>query len=260
MSSIAAIWLCVGLLAALAYLSYRARLQHMKIQRLARERLRLETELTMQARELQESNRALEEAVRRIAELQAGELQAGELRSARRAEESSAADVLDLVTRMETAFQTEASPAMPPETPAEVRIWSEIDTAAVGRLCNLRGSGPSDLYGRLVELFESGSARALVELRTALERGRFEEAAAVSHKFASSAANVGALTFAQSVRELERLCLAGDAGHALGLYRRLRAAHAPLMGILQARRLKASGSSTQSAEIAGYPPGPEQAG
>jgi HPt (histidine-containing phosphotransfer) domain-containing protein len=237
-----AVCLCACLLVALAYVAYRARLQAMKIQRLARERLRLETDLVLQARELQESNRALEEALRKIDELLAAQTRAG-----RRVEESAAAEVIDGATPMGSAFETEESEATPPETPAEVPIWSDIDTAAVGRLCNLRGSGPSDLYGRLVELFESGSARALVELRMALERGRFEDAAAVSHKFASSAANVGALTFAQSVRELERLCLAGDAGHALGLYRRLRAVHPPLMGILQGRRLKASGPSTKSA-------------
>jgi HPt (histidine-containing phosphotransfer) domain-containing protein len=232
-----AVCLCAVLFAALAYLAYRARLQAMKIQRLARERLRLETDLALQARELRESNRTLEEALRKLDELQAG----------RRVEDSAAVEVIDVTGAIGAPFETEESEATPPETPAEVPIWSDIDTAAVARLCNLRGTGPSDLYGRLVELFESGSARALVELRTALERGRFEDAASISHKFASRAANVGALTFAQSVRELERLCLAGDAGHALGLYRRLRAVHPPLMGILQGRRLKASGSSNQSA-------------
>ena len=228
-----AVCLYACLLAALAYVAYRARLQAMKIQRLARERLRLETELAMQARELQESNRALEEAVRKLDDLQAGG----------RVEESAAADAIDLTGPMETPVETQESDAAPPAIPPDVAIWSDIDTAAVARLCDLRGSGPSDLYGRLAELFESGSARALVELRTALERGRFEDAATLSHKFASSAANVGALTFAQSVRELERLCQAGDAGHALGLYRRLRAAHPALMVILQGKRRKASGSS-----------------
>ena len=241
-----AVCLCACLLAAMAYLAYRAWLQAQKIQRLANERLRLETELALQARELQESNRALEEALRKLDELQAG----------RRVEESTAADVIDVTSPVETPYGAPESEAVPPEMWPDVPIWSDIDTAAVGRLCNLRSSGPSDLYGRLVELFESGSARALVELRTALERGRFEDAATTSRKFASSAANVGALTFAQSVRELERLCLAGDAGHALGLYRRLRAAHPALMVILQGKRLKAGSPGAKSAENAGYPSTP----
>ena len=247
-----AVCLCACLLAALAYVAYRARLQAMKIQRLARERLRLETELALQARELQESNRALEEAMRKIDDMLAG----------RRVEESEPA-VIDAASPVETPIETEQIEAAPPGTTLDVPIWSDIDTAAVARLCNLRNmrdSSPSnlysDLYGRLVELFESGSSRALVELRTALERGHFEDAATVSHKFASSAANVGALTYAQSVRELERLCRAGDAGHALGLYLRLRSAHPPLMGILQGKRLKGGTLGAKSAGSAEYPAAP----
>jgi HPt (histidine-containing phosphotransfer) domain-containing protein len=218
-----AVFLVACLLAALAYLAWRARLQAVQIRRIALERLRLETEVALQSRELQESNRALEEALRRVDALLVEQRDAV----------SATADV-------ETAENDPADMAQPAAAPAEDQIWSDMDTAAVGRLRNLRYSGPSDLYGRLVELFESGSERALVELRTALERGRFEEAATISHKFASSAANVGALTFAQSVRELERLCRAGDAGHSLGLYLRLRTAHPRLMVILQGHRLQAS--------------------
>jgi len=118
--------------------------------------------------------------------------------------------------------------------------WAIIDGAAVTRLRSLRSGGQSDLYERLIELFESGSARALVELRNAIERGRFEEAAAVCHRFASSAANVGALGFASHVRELERLCKAADAGHSLGLFLRLRAVHPQLLDNLHGLRLKAS--------------------
>ncbi len=131
--------------------------------------------------------------------------------------------------------------ALPAETSVESdAAWATIDGSAVTRLRNLRSGGQSDLYERLIALFESGSARALVELRNALEGGRFEEAAAVCHRFASSAANVGALGFASHVRELERLCKASDAGHSLGLYLRLRAVHPRLLDNLHGLRLKAS--------------------
>jgi CheY-like chemotaxis protein/HPt (histidine-containing phosphotransfer) domain-containing protein len=130
--------------------------------------------------------------------------------------------------------------APPVEDNAGDVAWAVIDGAAVTRLRSLRSGGQSDLYERLIELFESGSARALLELRDALERSRFEEAAAVCHRFASSAANVGALDFASHVRELERLCKASDAGHALGLYLRLRAVHPHLLDNLHGLRLKAS--------------------
>jgi hypothetical protein len=58
------------------------------------------------------------------------------------------------------------------------------------------------------------------------------------------------------VRELERLCRAGDAGHALGLYLRLRSAHPSLMVILQGKRLKAGASSAKSAGNAEFPSNP----
>jgi HPt (histidine-containing phosphotransfer) domain-containing protein len=225
-----AVCLCACLLAALAYAAYRVRLQTSQIRRIALERLRLETELDLQARELHESNRALADALQRIEDLLAGE-PAGTTVAA-----DAGADASN-----DSEEQPEAPPeATVPEATVDDQIWSDIDSAAVARLRNLRGSSRSDLYDRLVELFESGSARALVELRTALERGAFDDAAAISHKFASSAANVGALTFAQGVRELERLCQAGDAGHSLGLYLRLRTAHPRLMVILQGLRQKAS--------------------
>lgn len=214
-----AVCLIAGLLAALGYLAWRARSQVMQIRRIALERLRLEAELEVQTRELRESNQALAEALKRIDDLQ----------GARPAAVTAPPDVV-----------AASSPAAETLEFAEEPIWSDIDSAAVARLRNLRNSGPADLYGRLLELFESGSARALVELRTALEHGRFDDAATISHKFASNAANVGALTFAQGVRELERLCRAGDAGHSLGLYLRLRAVHPRLMVILQDRGLKAS--------------------
>jgi len=99
--------LCACLLAAMAYLAYRAWLQAQKIQRLANERLRLETELALQARELQESNRALEEALRKLDELQAG----------RRVEESTAADVIDVTSPVETPYGA-------PESPGRHARWS----------------------------------------------------------------------------------------------------------------------------------------
>jgi signal transduction histidine kinase/ligand-binding sensor domain-containing protein/DNA-binding NarL/FixJ family response regulator len=118
--------------------------------------------------------------------------------------------------------------------------WSAIDAATVERLRSLRSGSQSDLYQRLIELFDSGSARALLELRAALDAGQLPQAAAICHRLASSAANVGALAFAHQVRELERLCKANDAGRAQGLYQRLCAAHPQLLAALQHYRLQAN--------------------
>jgi signal transduction histidine kinase/ligand-binding sensor domain-containing protein/CheY-like chemotaxis protein/HPt (histidine-containing phosphotransfer) domain-containing protein len=117
---------------------------------------------------------------------------------------------------------------------------SSVDPAAVARLRNLRGGGHFDLYSRLVDLFQTGSSDSLSQLQGALEAGDLEAAGAVCHKLASSAANVGALAFAKVVRQLEMLCLAGDAAGAPTLYERLRSARPALIEELQSLRLRAT--------------------
>ena len=116
---------------------------------------------------------------------------------------------------------------------------AEVDTATVEGLKALRSGGPR-LYCKLAGLFETGSQRALAELDTALEHGDYRSAGAVCHKLASSAANVGALTFARQVRELEKMCNDPDRGEVLGTYAEIRAAHPALIEELARLTLKAS--------------------
>jgi len=89
-----------------------------------------------------------------------------------------------------------------------------VDAAAVASLRRLRGDERTDLYSKLVDLFQAGSAQALAQLAATLDAADLIAAAAVCHKFASSAANVGASAFARDVRQLERLCAAGEAQRA----------------------------------------------
>jgi len=110
----------------------------------------------------------------------------------------------------------------------------------VATLRRLRGDERVDLYSELVELFQAGSSQALAQLAATLEAADLIAAAAVCHKFASSAANVGATAFARDVRELERLCAAGEARGARELHQRLAAAHPALIEELSALRLRAS--------------------
>ncbi|TLY50442.1 MAG: response regulator, partial [Gammaproteobacteria bacterium] len=84
------------------------------------------------------------------------------------------------------------------------------------------------------------SAPALAQLAATLEAADLVAAAAICHKFGSSAANVGAIAFARDVRELERLCAAGEAQRARELYERLAAAYPALIEQLSALRLRAS--------------------
>jgi HPt (histidine-containing phosphotransfer) domain-containing protein len=68
----------------------------------------------------------------------------------------------------------------------------------------------------------------------------FAAAASVCHKFASSAANVGALMYAKELRRLEQLCIAGDAAKAVELHDVIQAAHPALLDVLLALTLRAS--------------------
>jgi CheY-like chemotaxis protein len=130
----------------------------------------------------------------------------------------------------------------PQETPAPALTrLSSVDATAVDKLRKLRTGQQSDLYTTLVELFRVGSKRSLAELRTAMADGDLRAAAAVCHKLASSAANVGALAFADDVRRLGRLCTDADEPHARRLYRALERAHPDLLETLTRLRLAATG-------------------
>ena len=119
---------------------------------------------------------------------------------------------------------------------------SSVDTNAVRALRKLRGGGShTDLYPKLVELFRISSANSLVQLRAALRAGDLPIAAAVCHKLAASASNVGALAYGRQARDLEHLCAAGEAGRTKEIYEALQAAHAPLIDALIGHTMRATG-------------------
>jgi signal transduction histidine kinase/ligand-binding sensor domain-containing protein/CheY-like chemotaxis protein/HPt (histidine-containing phosphotransfer) domain-containing protein len=122
---------------------------------------------------------------------------------------------------------------------AEAATLASVDASAVAALRDLRAGKHADLYSKLVELFRSSSTQSLAELDAALERDDLPAVAAVAHKLASAAANVGALAYGQQVRELERQSLAGERVRAHELCRTLRAAHVPLLETLQSHSLRA---------------------
>ncbi len=126
------------------------------------------------------------------------------------------------------------------DSPPRAEPLASVDAAAVAGLRRLRGDGHGDLYSKLVELFEASSTESLAQLARALESSELAAAAAACHKLASSAANVGAGAFARDVRQLERLCKAGDTPGARELNQRLAAAHPALIAELAAMRLRAS--------------------
>ena len=133
--------------------------------------------------------------------------------------------------------QDAAAPAIEAIEPA---MLASVDASAVSALRQLRGGKHADLYSKLVELFRSSSTQSLAELHTALERDDLAAAAAVAHRLASAAANVGALVFAQRVKELERHSLNAQRGRARELCRELQAAHTRLLETLQSQHLRAT--------------------
>lgn len=115
---------------------------------------------------------------------------------------------------------------------------SRVDAEVVARLRAARAPGRTDLYGKLVELFRTGSSGALAALGAALDLGDLASARAICHKLKSSAANVGAGVFSQHVRRLEQRCSAGDGAGAREIYARLKASHPALVAELETLRLE----------------------
>jgi signal transduction histidine kinase/ligand-binding sensor domain-containing protein/CheY-like chemotaxis protein/HPt (histidine-containing phosphotransfer) domain-containing protein len=115
-----------------------------------------------------------------------------------------------------------------------------IDAAAVSALRKLRGGSQTDLYSRLVDLYRSASAESLSQLKAAVEQNDLAAAASICHKFAASAANVGALAYSKRVRELEKLCIASDIQQVRDLHETLQAAHPTLLDAMLGLTLRAT--------------------
>jgi signal transduction histidine kinase/ligand-binding sensor domain-containing protein/CheY-like chemotaxis protein/HPt (histidine-containing phosphotransfer) domain-containing protein len=119
-------------------------------------------------------------------------------------------------------------------------LLAAVDLNAVAALRQLGAGKQADLYAKLVDLFRASSTQSLTELKRALEQDDLTAAAAVGHKLASAAANVGALAYAQRVRELEQQALAGEGRRVAELGLALFEAHLPLLDALQGQRLRAT--------------------
>jgi CheY-like chemotaxis protein len=115
------------------------------------------------------------------------------------------------------------------EPTGDEEALTRVDAATVAGLQNLRRAGSGNLYSEVVDLFRASSTAAIADLKLALQCDDLAAARAVCHKLAAGAANVGAVSFARDIRQLERLCAAGDRARALILSNRLFAAHPALI-------------------------------
>jgi signal transduction histidine kinase/ligand-binding sensor domain-containing protein/CheY-like chemotaxis protein/HPt (histidine-containing phosphotransfer) domain-containing protein len=123
---------------------------------------------------------------------------------------------------------------------SRLQTLAYVDPEAVANLRTLRADKHADLYSKLVDLFGVGSSKSLAQLREALVSSDLKVAAAVCHKLAGSAANVGALSFAKHVRQLEQTSLSGDLAAARQQHEILAAAHPVLLEHLSRLRLPES--------------------
>jgi signal transduction histidine kinase/CheY-like chemotaxis protein/HPt (histidine-containing phosphotransfer) domain-containing protein len=131
--------------------------------------------------------------------------------------------------------------AEPPQpAPTHAPELATVDAKAVASLRNLRSGGGTDLYSKLVALFQAGSAESLAALDGALVGADLPAAAALCHKLKASAANVGALLFSRELGLLEQACDAGNIAEAQHLRARLRSAYPALLAELGHLTLRAS--------------------
>jgi signal transduction histidine kinase/ligand-binding sensor domain-containing protein/CheY-like chemotaxis protein/HPt (histidine-containing phosphotransfer) domain-containing protein len=126
------------------------------------------------------------------------------------------------------------------ESSPKVEVLTRVDAAAVAGLRNLRGAGRVDLYTELVGLFQAASQNAVAQLESALRADDLAGARTVCHKFASSAANVGALLFARDLRLLDKFCEQGDHARARQLFATLVAALPALIDELLRHQVRQS--------------------
>jgi len=87
-------------------------------------------------------------------------------------------------------------------------------------------------------LMRDAAVHRIVDL--CMKAGDLKTAAAVCHKLAASASNVGALVYGRELRRLEKLCVAGEGAQANELHSALQAAHAKLLDAMLALTLKAT--------------------
>ncbi len=127
-----------------------------------------------------------------------------------------------------------------PAAPAKQDTLASVDATAVASMRKLSARGHTDLYSKLVELFRTGSTESLAQLSAAMAAQDLKAAAGICHKLASSASNVGALTYGKELRRLEQLCIAGDEQPAATLHETIQAAHEPLLNALVGLTMKAS--------------------
>jgi two-component system sensor histidine kinase BarA len=153
---------------------------------------------------------------------------------------AACAELLQRWLGQTAAISSSATTPSTTTVPATAPSLSTVDLSAVAGLRSLTSSGPGNLYCRLVDLFRSNSPTEVTRLSGALTAGDLSRAAKICHKLKSSAANVGALEFANAVGELESLCRENKAADSRRKFTVLAAVHPQLLDTLQTLQMRES--------------------
>jgi signal transduction histidine kinase/ligand-binding sensor domain-containing protein/CheY-like chemotaxis protein/HPt (histidine-containing phosphotransfer) domain-containing protein len=118
------------------------------------------------------------------------------------------------------------------EVPPSLAVQGDlvaVNQQTVADMRSLGGSSQSNLYLKLVTVFKNKSGEALTRLGAALDKNQLDAARAMAHKLKGAAGNLGALSFAARLGELEHACLINDHAQAQLLFQTLIAAHPVLL-------------------------------
>ena len=132
------------------------------------------------------------------------------------------------------------APLQARSVPRERGSLAAVDAPGLANWRAIGGSRESNLYVKLVALFEKSSAIALGQIAAALAAQDLEMVRANAHKLKGAAGNVGALAFAARVGELEHSAAANQLARANELYGSLASAYPALMEELHNLTLRES--------------------
>jgi CheY-like chemotaxis protein/HPt (histidine-containing phosphotransfer) domain-containing protein len=132
----------------------------------------------------------------------------------------------------------DSKPGFPPfpkgrkRAPAGKQQPASMNAERIAEIRRLEADGAVDLMGRMAELYRSGSAKLIEEIRAALRDGDAGAMAAAAHELKSSSGSVGGERLCMLCSDMERLGRKGLLGGAEGLLSLVEAEQRVVLGVL----------------------------
>jgi CheY-like chemotaxis protein len=128
-----------------------------------------------------------------------------------------------------------SKPAPPPEEEEREHARQQpvsVNTRKIAEIRSLEAQGSKDLMRRMVELYRTGSARLIQEIRDALRQGDGQALAAAAHELKSSSGSVGGERLCRLCTDVEKLGRLGRLDGVEGLLSLVEAEQRGLLGVL----------------------------